>query len=327
MNPSKGNRQPSRCVFIGNIAYDATKEQLRAIFSEVGPIVNMRMVTDRDTNKPRGYAFCEYKDEASALSAMRNLNGRELKGRTLRVDFADNNKINMPDEDGPSRGGGNNQPRVQRDAYSPPRGHEAPRHTNQPQSQPYSDYNNLPPVQPKSISPPPPQDVDPIRTALMQVPQPQLYEAVSQMKYLVMTNPDRARQIFAQNPTLAIVMLHIQEILGMMPPPEAVQPPITHDQVYPAQAPPMQMPGYGPPMMEQQHPPMHQPSPYMQVPIQPNPEEAEKLKSILKNMTPQQLQQILQLTPGQLENLDPSYRQMVMFIQQHAAYLASTQRR
>ncbi|KAJ8526140.1 hypothetical protein ON010_g15039 [Phytophthora cinnamomi] len=47
------------------------------------------LVTDRETGKPKGYGFCEYADGATALSAMRNLNGYEINGRNLRVDFAD----------------------------------------------------------------------------------------------------------------------------------------------------------------------------------------------------------------------------------------------
>ena len=47
---------------------------------------------DRDTGKPKGYGFCEYKDEETALSARRNLQGYEINGRQLRVDFAENEK-------------------------------------------------------------------------------------------------------------------------------------------------------------------------------------------------------------------------------------------
>lgn len=43
---------------------------------------------DRETGKPKGYGFCEYKDQETALSAMRNLNGYEIGGRSLRVDNA-----------------------------------------------------------------------------------------------------------------------------------------------------------------------------------------------------------------------------------------------
>ncbi|KAL1436080.1 hypothetical protein MTO96_010830 [Rhipicephalus appendiculatus] len=81
-----------RSVFVGNIPYEATEEQLKDIFSEVGPVVSFRLVYDRETGKPKGYGFCEYKDQETALSAMRNLNAFDLNGRPLRVDNAASEK-------------------------------------------------------------------------------------------------------------------------------------------------------------------------------------------------------------------------------------------
>ena len=52
----------------------------------------IRLVFDRETGKPKGYGFCEYKDQETALSAIRNLNGYELNGRALRVDSAASEK-------------------------------------------------------------------------------------------------------------------------------------------------------------------------------------------------------------------------------------------
>lgn len=54
-----------------------------------------RLVFDRESGKPKGYGFCEYKDQETALSAMRNLNGYEIGGRTLRVDNACTEKSRM----------------------------------------------------------------------------------------------------------------------------------------------------------------------------------------------------------------------------------------
>ena len=54
--------------------------------------MSFRLVFDRDSGKPKGYGFCEYKDQETALSAMRNLNGHELNGRALRVDNAASEK-------------------------------------------------------------------------------------------------------------------------------------------------------------------------------------------------------------------------------------------
>lgn len=50
------------------------------------------LVLDRETGKPKGYGFCEFRDEETALSARRNLQGYEINGRQLRVDFAENEK-------------------------------------------------------------------------------------------------------------------------------------------------------------------------------------------------------------------------------------------
>lgn len=77
---------------VGNIPYDATEEQLIQICEEVGPVVSFSLVIDRETGKPKGYGFCEYKDEETSLSARRNLQGYKINGRQLRVDFAENDK-------------------------------------------------------------------------------------------------------------------------------------------------------------------------------------------------------------------------------------------
>ncbi|KAK3024081.1 hypothetical protein RJ639_044183 [Escallonia herrerae] len=79
-------------LLVGNIPYDASEEQLIQICEEVGPVMSFTLVTDRETGRPKGYGFCEYKDEETALSARRNLQGYEINGRQLRVDFAENDK-------------------------------------------------------------------------------------------------------------------------------------------------------------------------------------------------------------------------------------------
>ncbi|CEG39197.1 cleavage stimulation factor 64-kda subunit [Plasmopara halstedii] len=88
-NKARASSAKERSVFVGNIPYDVTEEMLKEIFSEAGSVINFRLVTDRETGKPKGYGFCEYADGATALSAMRNLNGYDINGRNLRVDFAD----------------------------------------------------------------------------------------------------------------------------------------------------------------------------------------------------------------------------------------------
>ncbi|KAF3638239.1 Cleavage stimulating factor 64 [Capsicum annuum] len=60
--------------------------------SNLSGMLEIRLVIDRETGKPKGFGFCEYKDEETVLSARRNLQGYEINGRQLRVDFAENDK-------------------------------------------------------------------------------------------------------------------------------------------------------------------------------------------------------------------------------------------
>jgi cleavage stimulation factor subunit 2 len=70
---SSGNsNSKSRVVFVGNIPYEMTEEQLVDIFKEVGPVTSFRLMFDRETGKARGYGFCEYADTETAASAIRN---------------------------------------------------------------------------------------------------------------------------------------------------------------------------------------------------------------------------------------------------------------
>lgn len=89
--PGAPVQRPRSCtVFVGNIPYETTEDQLRDIFGCVGSVVSLRIVHDKDTQQPKGYGFCDYSDPDTAMSAIRNLNDVECNGRRLRVDLADN---------------------------------------------------------------------------------------------------------------------------------------------------------------------------------------------------------------------------------------------
>ncbi|GAA5906714.1 hypothetical protein JCM8208_006364 [Rhodotorula glutinis] len=79
----------SKVVFVGNLPFDYTEEQFVEVFNSVGPVVSFRLVFDHNTGKPKGFGFCEYRDADTAASALRNLQGVEVGGRGLRLDFAD----------------------------------------------------------------------------------------------------------------------------------------------------------------------------------------------------------------------------------------------
>lgn len=75
-------------LFIGNIPYDVTEAELRAHFAAVGPLVSLALPTDRDTGKPRGFAFVEFRERVDAEEAIRHLNDQAFKGRLLAVSEA-----------------------------------------------------------------------------------------------------------------------------------------------------------------------------------------------------------------------------------------------
>lgn len=84
---------PRHDCFVGNLSYNTTEEALREVFSRVGEVINIRICTDRDTGRPKGYAFIEYADAATALSAIRNLDGADFNGRKLRVSYSNNSSL------------------------------------------------------------------------------------------------------------------------------------------------------------------------------------------------------------------------------------------
>ncbi|XP_059943359.1 cleavage stimulation factor subunit 2 isoform X2 [Mesoplodon densirostris] len=169
-----------RSVFVGNIPYEATEEQLKDIFSEVGPVVSFRLVYDRETGKPKGYGFCEYQDQETALSAMRNLNGREFSGRALRVDNAASEKNK---EELKSLGTG--APVIE---------------------SPYGETIS-PEDAPESIS-----------KAVASLPPEQMFELMKQMKLCVQNSPQEARNMLLQNPQLAYALLQAQVVMRIVDP-------------------------------------------------------------------------------------------------------------
>jgi RNA recognition motif-containing protein len=75
-------------LFIGNLPYDVTEAELRAHFAAVGLLASLALPTDRDTGRPRGFAFVEFSERADAEAAIRHLNNQAFKGRPLAVSEA-----------------------------------------------------------------------------------------------------------------------------------------------------------------------------------------------------------------------------------------------
>ncbi len=76
-------------LYIGNLGFDTTEDTLNASLSEGGRTVKeIHIVTDRDTGRPRGFAFAEMANEADAQAAITDLDGKDLDGRPLKVNEA-----------------------------------------------------------------------------------------------------------------------------------------------------------------------------------------------------------------------------------------------
>ncbi len=89
-------------LFVGNLSFDTREGELRSIFEPYGEITSIQVMTDRDTGRPRGFAFVELADDGEAAKAITELNGMELDGRPLNV----NDAHPKPERSGPRGGGG-----------------------------------------------------------------------------------------------------------------------------------------------------------------------------------------------------------------------------
>lgn len=75
-------------LYVGNLSFDTTDQELEQAFSEFGEVVSASVIRDRDTNRSRGFGFVEFAQEADAQKAKEAMNGKELSGRALKVDEA-----------------------------------------------------------------------------------------------------------------------------------------------------------------------------------------------------------------------------------------------
>jgi RNA recognition motif-containing protein len=75
----------SRKLYVGNLPFSTSEEELESLFSEVGSVESVTIVKNQDTGRPRGFAFVEMKDEAAAESALKTFNLKPHAGRYLNV--------------------------------------------------------------------------------------------------------------------------------------------------------------------------------------------------------------------------------------------------
>ena len=93
-------------IYIGNMSYDTTEDQLREAFTAFGEVTSVNIITDKHDNKPKGFAFVEMAEKDSAIAAISGLNGKEVNGRELNVNEA------KPKTDNGNRSGNNNYRKI-----------------------------------------------------------------------------------------------------------------------------------------------------------------------------------------------------------------------
>jgi RNA recognition motif-containing protein len=87
-------------IHVGNLSFSTTEEELRQAFSQYGAVAEVKIVTDRETGRPRGFAFVEMPDSNEAANAIKELNLREIGGQSITVGEA------RPKTDRPRQGSG-----------------------------------------------------------------------------------------------------------------------------------------------------------------------------------------------------------------------------
>uniref|UniRef100_A0AAF5PJV5 RRM domain-containing protein n=1 Tax=Wuchereria bancrofti TaxID=6293 RepID=A0AAF5PJV5_WUCBA len=177
----------ARSIFVGNISYEVGEEQLKQVFSQVGTVVHLRLVHDRDTGKWKGYRFF-----ANIMTLKLNLNGFELNGHPLRVDSA--------------AGDDRSADEVQQlqAAFA------AQQQEQQTQENPYDPETEAEKA-PEAIS-----------RSVASLPPEQMFELMKQMKQCVHNNPNEAKNLLMNNPQLVCALLQVQVVMRIIDPQVAI---------------------------------------------------------------------------------------------------------
>ena len=88
-------------IYVGNLVYEVTDQELEAAFAPYGPVTSARVISDKFTGRSRGFGFVEMANSAEAEAAIKGLNGSDMKGRPLTI-----NEARPREEGGGGMGGG-----------------------------------------------------------------------------------------------------------------------------------------------------------------------------------------------------------------------------
>ncbi|BEJ11819.1 hypothetical protein CspHIS471_0202790 [Cutaneotrichosporon sp. HIS471] len=240
--------QSTRTVFVANVPYDVSEEQIAGVFSEVGPVSHVEIKFDPQTGKSKGYAFLQFYDEAAAQSAMRNLQEVPINGRPVRIELSNDERMTRrpgaPFAPAPNAGTGAGG---RRDSPTPIE------HSLMPQG------TEVGPGQ---------KATDAISKTLAEVNPGQMQEVMAGMKALITTQPDEARRLLTAKPQLAYALFQAMLLMNIVDPSvlQRIQP-------LPPSAPAAPQPAYSGYQREGYYPPppapAAQPPPFRQQPTQP----------------------------------------------------------
>ncbi|RMZ88199.1 hypothetical protein DV736_g4564, partial [Chaetothyriales sp. CBS 134916] len=186
-----------KSVFIGNVPFSITEEQLKDLLGQAGPVVRLRMLMNPDTGKPRGYGFADFIDADSAAAAVRNLNGLDIQGRKIRVDWPTGSHGDK--ELSHASGAGS----LDITDYSQP---------------PLPPANALPPLPPGTDLPPNLKVSDSISSTLNALSPPQLLDALTQMKAMALSEPAKATELLTQAPQLSYAIFQALILMNLVDP-------------------------------------------------------------------------------------------------------------
>jgi len=94
-------------IYAGNLPYSTTDDELRDLFAPFGEVTSAKIIMDRETGRSKGFGFVTMSDDNAANTAIEQLNGQEVEGRALRVNFS----TTGPGQRGGGGGGGGFRPR------------------------------------------------------------------------------------------------------------------------------------------------------------------------------------------------------------------------
>ena len=77
-----------KSIYVGNMSYKTSRDSLHELFEAYGEVISINIITDRETGRPRGFAFVEMATDEAASAAIAALNGQEVDGRALKVNEA-----------------------------------------------------------------------------------------------------------------------------------------------------------------------------------------------------------------------------------------------